>query len=132
VWIVNHSVIPQLYQLVVKVKNVAGSENVGGSSVPYFTIGTDGTMRLLNLPIVVTEKTPALGTKGDVLLADLSQYAIGLRSDVIVEASRHAGWSTDSTYYRSVLRADGAGTWSKPQTPKAGSTRSWIICTETR
>lgn len=26
-WIINHSVVPQLYTMVVKIKNVAGSEN---------------------------------------------------------------------------------------------------------
>ena len=81
---------------------------------------------------MVTEKVPTLGTKGDVILADLSQYAIGLRADIVVEASRHAGWSTDSTYYRAIVRANGAGTWKSVLTPKAGDTRSWVVVTETR
>jgi HK97 family phage major capsid protein len=132
VWIINHSVVPQLYTMIVKVKNVAGTENVGGSVVPYFTVGANGQMQLLGLPIVVTEKVPALGTKGDVILADLTQYAIGLRQDILVEASRHAGWSTDSTFYRAIVRVNGLGTWNKVLTPKAGSTRSWVVCCDTR
>jgi HK97 family phage major capsid protein len=132
IWIVNNTVLPQLYTLVLKVKNVAGTENVGGSAVPYFTVAANGEMRLLNLPVVLTEKTPVLGTKGDVILADLSQYSIGLRKDVAVESSRHAGWTQDSTYYRAIVRVDGQGTWPKAFTPKAGDTRSWAVTIETR
>lgn len=132
VWVVNHSVIPQLYALHLKIKNVAGSENVGGSLTPYFTIAADGAMKLLGLPVITTEKTPALSSRGDVLLADFSQFAVGIRADILLENSRHAGWTSDSTYYRAVLRVEGAGTWAKPLTPKAGSTRSWAVVLEAR
>jgi len=132
VWIVNHSVIPQLYGMHLKIKNVAGTEAVGGSLTPYFTIDAKGGMRLLNMPVVVTEKTPALTNKGDVILADISQYAIGLRAEVSLEASRHAGWATDSTHYRAVVRVAGMGTWAKPLTPKGGTTRSWCVALEAR
>jgi hypothetical protein len=36
VWFVNQDVLPQLPQLNIKIKNVAGSENVGGISTPIY------------------------------------------------------------------------------------------------
>jgi hypothetical protein len=65
-------------------------------------------------------------------LPDRGDYACGLRADVVLESSRHAGWSTDSTFDRAVLRVEGMGTWRAVLTPKAGSTRSWVVTLEAR
>jgi len=36
---------------------------------------------------------PALGAKGDLILADLSQYAIGMRKEIALDRSNvQAGW----------------------------------------
>lgn len=57
---------------------------------------------------------------------------IGLRADITLESSRHVGWAADFTYWRTVVRVDGQGSWTKPLTPKAGSTRSWVVTLEAR
>ncbi len=132
VWLCNYNVIPQLYGMQSKVLNQAGAEWVGGSLAPFFTVGANGQMRLLNLPVIPTEKLPTLGDKGDLVLADLSQFIISLRQDVQLEASRHAGWSTDSTYYRCIVRCNGMGSWKSPLTPKTGDTLSWVVTLDAR
>ena len=132
VWVASSTIIPQLYLMKTTIKNVAGTENVGGA--PWFIAngsgGPGGT--LLGLPIVFTEKVPAVGSKGDILLADFSQYAVGLRKEVSIEKSGHVGFTRDMQTYRSVIRFDGMGLWSGPFTPKNGSTLSWCVTLEAR
>jgi HK97 family phage major capsid protein len=110
-----------------KVLNQAGTEWVGGAQTPFFSVGANGAMTLLGLPVVPTEKLPTLGQQGDIVLADLSQYVIGLRADIRVDASNGPGFSTDSTYVRCIVRVNGCGSWNAPLTPKTGDTLSWVV-----
>jgi HK97 family phage major capsid protein len=132
VWVCNPSVLPALYGMVAKVKNVAGTEVVGGSLAPFFFVGPNQQMTLLGLPVLTSEKMPAFSSRGDIAVCDFSQYAIALKADVTVEASRHAGWSTDSTHFRCIVRANGSSMWKEPQTQKAGPTRSPFVTLEAR
>ncbi len=77
--------------------------------------------------VLATEKLPGLGTKGDIMLVDFSQYSIGLRKEVVLQKSMHVGWQTDESGYRVILRADGQGRWSKVVTPRNGDTLSWCV-----
>ena len=89
---------------------------------------TNGQLRILTRPVIFSEKLPALGSLGDILLVDLSQYVIGLvRGGMRIDKSQHVRFSTDETTWRTVVRVDGMGTWSKPFTPKSGSTLSPFV-----
>ena len=127
VWIANQGARAQLLGLIQAVKNAAGTDFVGGSGVPIVKQGADGSMSLLGLPLLFTEKVPALGTQGDIVLADLSQYVVGLRQEISIAKSQHLYFDSDQTAYRVLLRADGRGTWSKAMTPKNGATLSWCV-----
>jgi len=82
----------------------------------------------LTLPAVIfTEKLPALTNQGDLLLVSLSQYAVGLRKEVSLERSIYAGWQTDESGYRAIVRVDGQGTWKSAFTPKNGDSLSWCV-----
>jgi HK97 family phage major capsid protein len=131
VWVANSTIIPQLLQMQLVVSNRANTENVGGSATPVFA-QEGGEFRLLTRPVIFTEKLPALSTQGDIILADFSQYAIGLRKEVSLERSIYAGWSTDESGYRAIIRVDGQGRWKSPFTPKSGSTLSWVVALATR
>ena len=120
VWVANSTTIPQLLQLSLAV-------GTGGSHIPVMTEGSDGQFRMLTRPVLFTEKVPALGAEGDILLADFSQYVVGMRAEVVLEKSMHVGWQTDESGYRVILRADGQGRWSQAMTPKNGSSMSWCI-----
>jgi HK97 family phage major capsid protein len=63
--------------------------------------------KLLNLPVTITEKVPALGTKGDVMLIDPSLYVIGDRMMLEIAASEHANFLKNQMTWRFVQRVDG-------------------------
>ena len=124
VWVCNSTAIPQLLALSVSV-------GTGGSHVPVLN-DNNGDFTMLTRPVLFTEKLQSLGTKGDILLCDFSQYQIGLASDVALDRSMHVGFTTDETGYRTIVRADGQGRWSSAYTPANGDTQSWAIALATR
>ncbi len=124
VWVANSTTIPQLLTLSVTI-------GLGGQHVPVLQ-NTGGEFRMLTRPVLFTEKLPVLGDEGDIILVDFSQYAIGLRSEMAIEASRHIYWSTDQTAYRTIVRVDGQGKWSSAFSPRNGDSQSWCVALAAR
>jgi HK97 family phage major capsid protein len=125
VWIASQTTVPQLLTMSLAV-------GTGGAPIQPAVLQTGGKFSLLGKEVLFTEKVPSLGTLGDLMLVDLSQYTIGLRREVTLDKSIHVGWSTDQSSYRAIVRADGQGTWDKAITPKAGDTLSWCVALQTR
>lgn len=71
---------------------------------------------LFGLPVHWTEKLPALGTRGDILLADFRYYLIGDRQATTIESSNAPRWIYDETTWRAVHRCDGQPWLSAPLT----------------
>jgi HK97 family phage major capsid protein len=96
VWLIHPTVLPQLVQF-----------SVGNTPVwqPNWQEGIAGT--LMGIPVILTEKVNALGTAGDVLLADFSMYAVQLVRDIEIAASADAYFEFDQTAYRLTVYADG-------------------------
>jgi len=132
VWIINQGCRAQMLGLVQTVKNVAGTDNVGGSADPLMRDDGRGGFVLLGIPVVFTEKTPALTNQGDIILADLSQYVVGMRSEISIKKSEHLYFDSDQVAYRILMRADGKGKWSQAMQPKNGSTLSWAVTLQAR
>ena len=101
--------------------------SVDGQRAPAVQQASDGTLRLFTRPVILTEKLPAAGAQGDIVLADLSQYAVGMRKSMALEKTIHPGFASDTTFFRIICRADGQGTWLKPMTPKNGDSLSWCV-----
>lgn len=120
VWIANQTTIPQVLTMSLSV-------GTGGAPIQPAVLQQGGKFSLLGKEVLFTEKCPALGSAGQLLLVDPTQYAIGLRKEVSLDKSIHVGWTTDQASYRAILRADGMGTWDKAITPKAGDTLSWCV-----
>ena len=78
--------------------------------------------KLLNLPVTITEKLPALGVKGDVLLVDPSLYVIGDRMQLEIAASEHVNFLKNQTTWRFVQRVDGQPWMEKKITLQDGTT----------
>jgi len=127
IWVANPTTIPQLLQLTIRVQNAAATDYVGGSHVQVLSQDGRGNYTMLGRPCLFTEKLPALGALGDLLLCDFSQYSIALRREITVEKSSHLGFLTDTSYYRCLIRADGQGRWASAMTPKNGDSLSWAV-----
>lgn len=88
--------------------------------VSLFELGSDGHRYMMEIPVELTEYTPALGAGGDLLLADFSQY---LLTDVesVMDQSIHVNFTTDETAFKLRYRVDGQPAWKTPVTPKNAS-----------
>jgi HK97 family phage major capsid protein len=79
--------------------------------------------KLLNLPVHITEKLPALGTTGDVVLCDPSLYVIGDRMMLEIAASEHVNFLKNQMTWRFVERVDGRPWLEAPITLQDGSSQ---------
>jgi HK97 family phage major capsid protein len=124
VWLAHSSTVPQLLTLQV---------GTGASNTFYPALKeSDGAFSMLGRPCLFTEKCSALGTVGDLIFVDLSQYLIGLRRDITIDRSQHVRFSSDEVMLRALVRLDGQPTWQTAFTPKTGSTLSWAVVLQTR
>lgn len=98
----------------------------GPSGNPSYLWGNAATgvpNTLLGHPILWTDKLPALGAKGDLILADLSYYLVGtLEEGTTLESSPHQKFTSNKTVFRIVHRVDGQPWLSTVITLTDGST----------
>ena len=111
-WFADQSTIPQLAQLVI-------------GNYPAFipmSQGLTGALpaTLMGRPVVFTEYNAALGTVGDILLCDMSQYQMIEKGGVQQASSIHVNFLTDEQVFRFIYRVDGAPLWKGPLTPRNG------------
>jgi len=113
-WVCHQSTIPQLLQLSI----VSG---LSGSHVPVMS-ESNGQFTILTRPVVFTEKMNPLGDKGDIMLADFSQYVVGLREGMRFDSSIHVAFETDEILSRIIERHDGQPLWDSSLVLEDGST----------
>jgi len=112
VWAMSPTVIPDLYAMTDSL----------GANVWLPNAAAAGPGMLLGIPIAFTEKLPALGTAGDVLLCDCSYYLIGDGEGVAIEASTHERFRKNQTTFRVTKFVDGQPWLDAPITLADGST----------
>jgi HK97 family phage major capsid protein len=113
VWLVSQSCFPQLMQLSIAV-------GTGGAPVMLVDASGPGPKTMLGLPIIETEKVPALGSAGQLGLYDLSYYLIGDRPGSGLESSPHAQFMNDITEMKLTARNDGRPWIQSAITPANG------------
>ena len=116
VWVCHQSTIPQLLELSIAV-------GTGGAHVPVMT-ESNGEFKMLTRPCIFSEKTEPLGDQGDVLLADFSQYIVGLNQEMRIDLSQHVFFTTDMGSARLIERHDGLPLWDEALTLEDGSTQT--------
>jgi len=114
VWVAHQSCIPQLLSLSLAV-------GTGGDAIPAMK-ESNGGFKILTRPVIFTEKMEPLGDRGDIMLADFSQYVIGLRQDMRFDTSIHVAFTTDEILSRIIERHDGQPLWDSALTLEDGST----------
>lgn len=104
VWIASIDTFPQL-------ATMALSVGTGGSAVWLGNLQQPGSavppVSILGRPVIFTEKTPALGSLGDINFVDLSYYLIGDRQMMQSTSSPHFKFASDKTVFRIISRVDG-------------------------
>lgn len=123
VWVINQDVEPLLPQMSIKIKNVAGSENVGGLPVYVPPGGLTGAQygTLLGRPIVMTESASALSALGDIALCDFNEYIAIMKGAVRAEQSMHFWFDQNLRAFRFILRVGGQPWLSAAMARKNGS-----------
>ena len=113
-WYVSNDAAPQLDNLFA----------VGSTAVlyPYASIGADGVKRLYGRPVITTEFNETLGTAGDIVFADMTQYLGWQKGGVEESTSIHVYFLSDETAFRFVYRCDGKSAVNTVLTPYKGST----------
>ncbi len=75
--------------------------------LPGFNLANGVPPTVLGYSVILTDKLPALGTKGDICLANLGYYYIGDRGPLAVASSMHDRFRYNETTFRFVKRVDG-------------------------
>jgi HK97 family phage major capsid protein len=116
VWFANVDTFPMLASMYIA---------IGATGIPVFTPanGLSGSpySTLMGRPIIFHESCATMGTTGDIILADMSQYALVDKGGAQMAESIHLKFNYDETCYRLVYRVDGMPLWSAALTPASGS-----------
>ena len=127
-WYISQNVWPQLYSMSLAV-------GTGGSAVylPPNGLSAAPFGMLLGRPVYPIEYAPTLGTVGDIVFADMSQYQMIDKGGVQSDSSMHVRFLYDENVYRFIYRIDGQPKWNSPLTPyNAGDTVSPFVALATR
>lgn len=82
---------------------------------------------LAGLPIVTTDACPALGSEGDIILADMTRYLAAMK-DPALHQSMHLWFDQDLTAFKLIFRMDGQPMLAAPITPQNSSvTKSYFV-----
>jgi len=130
VWFINQNIEPQLYTMSLAV-------GVGGIPVymPANGLSDSPYGKLMGRPVIPIEQCQTLGTLGDVILADLSQYVLADKGGIQTASSIHVHFIYDESVFRFVYRVDGQPIWNSALTPYkggAGNSLSPFVVLETR
>lgn len=81
---------------------------------PEGGLGNFDTQRVLKKPVLFEDSCSALGSKGDILLADPYQYILLTKGTAKQDWSIHVEFLTDRNCFRMVFRCNGAPKINKP------------------
>lgn len=115
-WYINQDCWPALFGL---------SAVVGLGGVPLFipsnSLANAPFGTLLGRPVEPIEQAATLGTVGDIIFADWSEYLTIEKGGIQQASSIHVQFLTDETVFRWILRADGQPKRNTTMTPAHGS-----------
>lgn len=128
VWLINQDIESQLSSM---------SLAVGTGGIPVYMpangLSASPFDTLRGRPVIPVEYASTLGTKGDIILADLNQYWFFDKGEPQRATSLHVAFATDEMAFRVTYRVDGRPRWKTALTPfKGTATQSPFITLDTR
>lgn len=114
VWLANHDTLPQLLLM---------NQAIGTGGVPVWqpAVGQDHGDMLLGRPIIFTEYCKTLGTLGDIILGNWSEYLEGTLEPLQSAESIHVRFVNHERAFKFWLRNAGQPWWKAALTPKNSS-----------
>jgi len=116
VWLYNQDAEPQLFSMVL---------SAGTSGVPVFlpANGLSGSpyATLMGRPMIPVEQAASVGTVGDLILADFSQYALVRKGGLKSASSIHVRFIYDEMVFKFNMRVNGKPKWKAKLTPYKGA-----------
>lgn len=112
-WIINQAHLHDVYGMV----------DGGGTAIFTANINDPAPGKLYGYPIVFSDKLPAPGVAGSVLLVDPAYYYMGERGAPTLDSTNAEYFRYDETSWRSVYRVDGQPGISAPITLEDGTTQ---------
>lgn len=136
-WLINQDCETQLLNLNQPVSDpgTAATGGAGGTLVymPPGGLSAAPYATLYGRPVIATEYSSTVGTVGDIVLADFSQYTLVDKGGVQAATSMHVAFLTDEMVFRITYRVDGKPMWTKDLTPfKGTNTKSPFVALATR
>lgn len=116
VWILHPDVAAELPFMTMPI-------GTGGVSVYLPATGLAGNQydTLFGKPIIEDDNCQALGSKGDIVFADLSQYMLLKKGTIKQDVSIHVEFLTAQSCFRYIMRCNGAPMINEPYTIKNSS-----------
>lgn len=128
VWLYNQDIEPQLLLMTLGIGTAGVTVYMPPGGLSGASYGT-----LLGRPMIPIEQANTLGTEGDLMAVDLSQYVTIGKGGVNNAQSMHFYFDTDQMAFRITIRIDGQPWWSAPLTPYKGTaTQSCFVTLATR
>ena len=127
-WLINQDIEPELHTMAFVV-------GAGGIPVYLPANGVSGKPfdTLYGMDIVPVEHCPTLGTVGDIILFQPSQYLLIDKGGIKNAASMHVRFLYEEKIFRFTMRVNGQLLWHKALTPKNSTkTQSPVITLATR
>ena len=124
-WLINQDLEIVLMQLLMETGSISG-QSTGTFGVPLYVpaggIASAPNGMLLGRPIVPVEQCSALGTMGDIVLADMSQYRWIDKGGINAETSVHVRFLQDEQAFKFTYRCGGRPIWSNSIAAYKGTT----------
>ena len=111
-WIANQTLLPKLMQMVTPLGQLVWQ--------PSAREGFPQT--LLGYPLILNQRLPAAGTKGDLILIDPKKYLIKDGSAMAIEASPHVYFTNNKTVIKAFWNVDGMPWLTSPVLTEDGVT----------
>lgn len=129
VWFINQDVEPQLFSMTIPVGTGGAPAYMPAGGLSESPYGT-----LFGRPVIPIEQCATLGTVGDIVFADMTQYLLAMHgAGVKTAVSPHLRFDYEQNVYRASIRFDGQPWWTAPLTPFAGTaTQSPFVTLATR
>lgn len=115
VWVASQTIIPQLLRC----------KDANNNNIFLFNLAAPMQTTLLGVPLMFNDRSPALGSEGDLVLVDCSYYLIKDGSGPFVDASPHMYFTSNQTVIKIFWNVDGKP-WLSAPLPLEGATSNTV------